>query len=305
RALPAPVWGRDELTELVAPRTPEEELLAEIWAELLGVGEVGVDDDFFELGGHSLLATQVVSRVREAFRVELELRQVFKAPTVAELTLSIREIWEKQQGIDSAPIRPMPRDGDRPLSFAQQRLWFLNQLQSGTTVYNMPAAVRLVGRVEVSLLESILHRIVRRHEALRTTFAAVAGRPVQVIAEDLRLPLPVADLGTLEETGREAETRRLAAADARRPFDLEAGPLIRVTLLRLAQEDHVVLVNMHHIVSDGWSMAVFTRELGVLYDALSRGRAVSGLAELPVQYADFAYWQRQWLEGEVLERELA
>ncbi|MCP4661664.1 MAG: amino acid adenylation domain-containing protein, partial [bacterium] len=305
RALPAPVWGRDEKTALVAPRTPEEELLADIWAELLGVGEVGVDDDFFELGGHSLLATQVISRVREAFRVELSLLRVFEAPTVAGLALSIREIREKEQGIDSAPIRPMPRDGDPPLSFAQQRLWFLNQLESGTPIYNMPSAVRLSGRVDASLLESILHRIVRRHEALRTTFAAAGGRPVQVIAEDLRLPLPVVDLGGLEETGRETETRRLAAEDARRPFDLEAGPLIRVTLLRLAQEDHVVLAGMHHIVSDGWSTAVFTRELGVLYDALSQGRAVSGLAELPVQYADFACWQRQWLKGEVLERELA
>ncbi|MCP4656984.1 MAG: amino acid adenylation domain-containing protein, partial [bacterium] len=305
RALPAPEWRHDEMSDLVAPRTQVEELLADVWAEILGLDRVGVDDNFFELGGHSLLATQVTSRVREAFGVELPLRRLFEAPTVGGLALSIQELWEQAKGVESAPIRPVPRDQAPPLSFAQQRLWFLDQLESGTAAYNIPMAVRLAGTVDAGLLESILHHIVRRHEALRTTFAVVADRPVQVIAEDLRLPLPVVDLGALEEPVREAESRRLTADEASRPFDLEAGPLIRATLLRLAQDDHVVLVNMHHIVSDGWSMAVFTRELGVLYDELSRGRSASGLAELPVQYADFAHWQRRWLEGEVLERELA
>ncbi|MCP4663312.1 MAG: amino acid adenylation domain-containing protein, partial [bacterium] len=310
RALPAPQWRHGEMSDLVAPRTQVEELLAGVWAEVLGLDQVGVDDNFFELGGHSLLATQVASRVREAFGVELALRRLFETPTVAGLALSIQEVWEQAKGVESAPIRPVPRDRELPLSFAQQRLWFLDQLEPGTAVYNIPSALRLSGTVDVELLQSIFHEILRRHEALRTTFGVTAGRaayggPVQVIAEDLRLPLPVVDLGTLEEPAREAETRRRAAAEARRPFDLAAGPLIRVTLLRLAQEDHVALVTMHHIVTDGWSMAIFVRELSALYGAFSLGRSASGLAELPVQYADFAYWQRQWLEGEVLERELA
>ncbi|MCP4654392.1 MAG: amino acid adenylation domain-containing protein, partial [bacterium] len=197
------------------------------------------------------------------------------------------------------------RDRDLPLSFAQQRLWFLDQLEPASPVYNIPSVVDLGGAVPVELLARVFNEVVRRHESLRTTFAAAAGRPRQVIAEELDLPLPVVDLRPLAAPEREAEARRLAAAEAVRPFDLRRGPLVRVTLLRLAAEHEVVLVTMHHVVSDGWSMEVVHREVAELYAAFSRGEPASALPELPVQYADFAHWQRQWLAGEVLEAELA
>ncbi|MCP4662547.1 MAG: AMP-binding protein, partial [bacterium] len=275
---------------------------AEIWAAVLGEGRVGVDDNFFELGGHSLLATQVVSRIRETFRVELPLPRLFEAPTVAELADAVRRLRREEQGVVPPPLVPVARDRRLPLSFAQQRLWFLDQLDPGSSAYNIPLAVRL-GAVEAALLERIFNEVVRRHEVLRTTFAAEAGEPRQVIAEQLHLPLPVVDLDRLAAEDRRLETERLAAAEARRPFDLKVGPLIRFTLVRLTAGEQVVMATMHHIVSDGWSMGVFLRELTVLGDAFARG-ASSPLAELPVQYADFAHWQRRWLAGEVLDTQL-
>ncbi len=194
--------------------------------------------------------------------------------------------------------------GSAPLSFAQQRLWFLDQLVPGSPFYNIPTAVRLTGQLDVTTLERSLDEIIRRHEALRTTFEAVAGRPVQVVAPTLTVPLPALDLRALSEAEREAGVRRLATAEAQQPFDLELGPLVRVTLLQLGDEEHVLLVTMHHIVSDGWSMSVFIRELVVLYQAFLSG-APSPLPELPIQYADFAVWQLQWLQGEVLEKQLS
>ncbi|MCP4664032.1 MAG: amino acid adenylation domain-containing protein, partial [bacterium] len=308
RALPAPEWTGPEDT-FVAPRDPTEELLAGIWAEVLGAEgtasrRVGATDNFFELGGHSLLATQVVSRIRETFRVELPVQRLFEAPTVAELADVVRGLRCEERGPAAPAMVPVSRDQELPLSFAQQRLWFLDQFEPGSPAYNLPAAVRLGGAVVPALLEQIFNEVVRRHEALRTTFTVTAGRPHQVIAEQLDLPLPVVELGRLPAAARAAEARRLAEEEALCPFDLSAGPLIRCTLLRLQEEDHAVLVTMHHIVSDGWSVGVFLRELTALHEAFSRGRP-SPLAELPLQYADFAYWQRQWLEGEVLEAELA
>src|SRR5215207_82440 len=191
-----------------------------------------------------------------------------------------------------------------PTSFAQQRLWFLDQLEPGTAAYNIPAAVRLHGALDVAAFGRALTEIVRRHEALRTTFAVRDGQPVQLIHPAGPLELPVTDLGHLGAELREAEARRLAAEEARRPFDLAAGPLLRVQLLRLADDEHVALLTMHHIVSDGWSMGVLVREVAALYEAFAAGRP-SPLAELPVQYADYAAWQRERLQGEVLDRQLA
>ncbi|MCP4662225.1 MAG: non-ribosomal peptide synthetase, partial [bacterium] len=202
------------------------------------------------------------------------------------------------------PLVPVARDRELPLSFAQQRLWFLDQFEPGSSVYNIPTVVPLPGAVPAELLERVFNEVVRRHESLRTTFAATAGRPRQVIAAELDLPLPVVDLQQPAAGEREAEARRLAAAEARRPFDLTRGPLVRVTLLRLAPENQVILVTIHHIVSDGWSMEVLRRELAVLFAAFLRGEPAP-LPELPLQYGDFAHWQRQWLVGEVLEAELA
>ncbi|MCP4655539.1 MAG: AMP-binding protein, partial [bacterium] len=297
-----------------APRTPTEEVLAGIWSRILGPTgpaprPIGVGENFFELGGHSLLATRVISRVREAFGVEIPVRQLFETPTVAGLA----EIVEKTRGEGRAlavpPLLPIPRVGGLPrqpvpLSFAQERLWFLDQLDPGSSTYNIPTAVRLAGRIEIPVLMASLREIVRRHEVLRTTFTrGDDGSPVQVISSRPDLQSALVDLRSLAAPALAAESRRLATREARRPFDLTRGPLLRVTLLRLAEAEHVMLFTIHHIASDGWSMGVLQRELAVLFGAFSAGRP-SPLNELPVQYADFAHWQRRWLAGEVLEAQL-
>ena len=202
------------------------------------------------------------------------------------------------------PMQAVSREKELPLSFAQERLWFLDQLELGSTAYNIPVAYSLKGPLDVDALKWSLDEIVRRHEVLRTTFEVVDGRPVQVIAMNLRLALPVADLRELPEAERETEVRRLHTEEAQQPFDLAQGPLLRVTLLRLGEEEHVLLLTMHHIVSDGWSMGIINRELSVLYEAFSAGKS-SPFSDPPIQYADFAVWQRRWLQGEVLEEQLS
>jgi len=286
-----------------APRTPAEELLAEIFAEVLQRPRVGADESFFDLGGHSLLATQVTSRVRTVFGVELPLRALFEAPTVEGLAGWL-ERSARDAGPAIVPIVQRSRDEPPALSFAQQRLWFLDQLEPGTPVYNIPAAVELSGRLDRTALAAALGEVVRRHEALRTVFRAVEGEPVQVVGEMAGLSVPLIDLQSLPERERAAEAGHLAAAEARRPFDLSRGPLLRTALLQTADERHVLLLTMHHIVSDGWSLGVLVRELGALYTAFHEGRP-SPLPELAIQYADFAAWQRRHLAGERLEAEIA
>ncbi|HWN42639.1 MAG TPA: amino acid adenylation domain-containing protein, partial [Thermoanaerobaculia bacterium] len=238
----------------VAPRTTTEELLARLWAEILKLQRVGVEDDFFELGGHSLLATRVVSRVREAFGVELPVRALFESPRIAALAARI----EREQSASILPIPPLPRGGELPLSFAQERLWFLEQLDPGSPVYNMPFALRLVGRLDLPALQAALAEIVRRHEVLRTTF-------VHNLASAVPVALPLIDLAVLPEEARGAEAERIAVEEARRPFDLARGPLFRFRLVEMGQEEYQLFVNLHHAVSDGGSIEVFLRELAALY----------------------------------------
>ncbi len=283
--------------------TPIEELLCGLWAELLKVDEVGVQDNFFDLGGHSLLATQVISRVREALGVELAMRTLFESPTVAGLARQVETALRGEQGTQAPPLAPVSRDQQLPLSFAQQRLWFIDQLEPGSAAYNVPTAVRLSGDLQVEALTRTLSEILRRHEVLRTTFAVVDGEPVQVIGDVHDFNLHITDLAQLSHDEREAEVSRLAQEEAQRPFDLTRGPLLRASLLRLAAGEHVALLTMHHIVSDGWSMGVLVNEVATLYEAFSAHKD-SPLPELPVQYADYAAWQRNWLQGEVLEQQM-
>ncbi|MFN8596435.1 MAG: amino acid adenylation domain-containing protein [Anaerolineae bacterium] len=301
RALPAPEFTASTDT-YVAPRTPLEELLCGIWEDVLRVPRVGVHDHFFALGGHSLLATQLASRLREALQIEVPLRELFDKPTVAELA----ELIEMQRHHGEAampPIEPAPRDGPLPLSFAQQRLWFLDQLLPGNLLYHIPTAVRLKGVLKVEALERSLNAIVQRHESLRTTFVARDGQPEQIIAPTLTIALPIVDLRALPDDQHEAEAVRLATADVCQPFDLARGPLLRAHLLCIAEDDHVIVLTMHHIVSDGWSMGVLTHELATLYAAFAADRP-SPLPDLPIQYADFAHWQRQTLAGDALDDQL-
>ncbi|HVG59538.1 MAG TPA: amino acid adenylation domain-containing protein [Hyalangium sp.] len=301
RALPAPEVERAQ--EYVAPQGETEQRLAEIWAEVLGVPRVGRRDHFFELGGHSLLATQLISRVRRTFQVELPVRAIFDAPTLEHFAGKLVEGPRPETGPVLAPV---PREGREglPLSFAQQRLWILDQLAPSSPLYNVPAAVRLTGNLDPEGLRAALEEVVDRHEALRTTFEAVDGEPVQRIHPRQSVRLPLMDLSGSPEAEREQLLTEACAREAQRPFDLRRGPLLRARLLRVAPSDHVLLLVMHHIVSDGWSMGRLFRELAELYDAHTRGRPPA-LAPLPIQYADYAVWQRQWLAGEVLERQLA
>ncbi|HEX8690813.1 MAG TPA: amino acid adenylation domain-containing protein, partial [Longimicrobium sp.] len=303
RALPAP--DRAAAGAYLAPRTAAEEVLAGIWGEVLDLERVGVEDNFFELGGHSLVATRVVSRVRQAFGVEIPLRAVFEAQTVGALARRVEEMRGAGAGVQAPPVVPVPRDGELPLSFAQQRLWFLDRLQPGSAVYNIPIALRLQGALDAGALARALTGVARRHEVLRTTFAATAdGRPVQVVHPPAPVPLPVVDLSALDAGPREAEAARLASEEASRPFDLARGPVLRCALLRLDAGEAVGLFTLHHIASDGWSTGILRREVTALYEAAVRGEEAD-LPALPVQYADYAVWQRRWLEGEVLDRQVA
>jgi amino acid adenylation domain-containing protein/non-ribosomal peptide synthase protein (TIGR01720 family) len=287
-------------TSAAPPRTPAEEVVAGIFAALLGRERVSRAESFFDLGGHSLLAAQVVSRLLEAFGVELPLQRIFASPTVEGVAAQLEAARSAGETVEGPPLVPVARDGEIPLSFAQQRLWFLEQLAPGGAAYHIPAALRLRGGLDVAALEASLRAIVDRHEALRTAFPAVGGRAVQAISRRCDPGLPLVDL-----TGRgEDEARRLAAEEAARPFDLERGPLLRARLLRLAPEEHVLLLVLHHIVADGWSVGVFTRELAGLYPAAVEGRP-SPLPPLSLQPADVAVWQRSRLAGEGLERGVA
>jgi amino acid adenylation domain-containing protein len=296
RALPAPAWA-DASAAGAAPRTPAEEVLAGLWAELLGADRIGPDDDFFALGGHSLLATRMLSAIRRRFGVEVPVRALFEAPTLAGLAARI--VQAQARGGDAAPpVVPVDRGRPLPLSFAQQRLWFLDQLAPGSPFYNMPYALRLAGVLDVAALERAIGALVARHESLRTSFAGADGEAVQRIAPAVPFVLavePVADEAAAGEAARE---------EALRPFDLAAGPLFRARVLRVAQDDHLLLLTLHHVIADGWSLDVLFRELAALYAAFAEGRD-AGLPPLPAQYADYAVWQRRWLEGPVLDAQLA
>jgi len=292
-----------------APRTPAEEVVAAVWCSLLGLPWVSRSADFFTLGGHSLLATQVVSRLRAATGAELAVRDLFAAPTVAALASAVEAALSAGSSLAAAPaLLPVPRGAEgMPLSFAQERLWFLDRLQPGNTAYNIPLALAARGDARPAALAAALCEMVRRHEVLRTTFGLRGGRAVQVIAPPSPWMLPVVDLAALPARDRAAEASRLATQEAGRPFDLERGPVLRTTLLRLAPSEHALLLNVHHIAADGWSLGVMTAEIAALYRAAATpGQpSASPLPPLPVQYADFAVWQRAWLQGEVMERQLS
>jgi amino acid adenylation domain-containing protein len=286
------------------PRTPIEEVIANIWSSVLGLERVGRSDNFFDLGGHSLLATRLVSRLGQTFGVELPLRALFEHPTVGTLAEVIEQARRAGTTPSAPPLERVERSVAPPLSFAQQRLWFLDQLESGTPLYNIPAAIRLSGHLDVAALSRALTDVVQRHEALRTTFAARGGEAVQIINEPQPLDLPVTNLSALSEPEREAAAARLCAEEAARPFDLSTGPLLRVSLLQLGEAEHVLMLTMHHIVSDGWSAGVLVSEVGTLYAAFTQGKE-SPLTELPIQYADYAAWQRERVSGEFLNTQLA
>jgi len=299
RALP--VRREPVAEERKGPLSPVEEVLAAIFEEVLAVDIVALEDDFFELGGHSLTATQVLSRVRRDFGVELSIREFFELPTVAELA---RQVAGARRELVGGPAPESgAADDEAPLSFAQQRLWFLDRLEPGSPLYNIPLVIGLRGSLRPAILEACLREIVRRHEVLRTAFRSRHGRPLPAVTAVETLDLPAVDLRSLPGAIADAELDRLAAYEARLPFDLAVAPLMRATLVRRAPQNHQLLLTVHHIAADGWSLAVLIRELRALY-RLYTGVDDQAPAEPALQYADFAAWQRQWLRGSVLERQL-
>ena len=304
KRLPVPDQSRPELAEtFVAPSTPTEKTIAEVWLEVLGLNQIGIRDNFFELGGDSLLAVRVVSRLRQAFEVEVPVAALFEAPTIAMLAEGLTTARWGRKTSPELPITRASRDGNVPLSFSQQRLWFIDQLNPGTFAYNMPVAVRLEGILDAGVLRECLNEIVRRHEILRTTFTVVTGEPGQTISPNASIELPLIDLSGQPAAEREAEARRIMLAEAQRPFDLARGPLMRCTLLRLTARQHVLVVVMHHVVSDGWSLDVFLGELASLWDTRTTGVGAP-LPELPIQYADYAIWQRESLHDQKLKQDV-
>ncbi|HEU4328800.1 MAG TPA: amino acid adenylation domain-containing protein, partial [Roseiflexaceae bacterium] len=322
KALPAPDTTRLESDQpYEAPRTQLESLLAGMWAEHFRANRVGIRDNFFELGGNSIQAAVLINRLQEQIGEYVSVIALFEAPTVADLAgylaqhhgaaLAARGLSATEPGTPSAAagaldtIPPAPRGPDAllPLSFAQQRLWFLDQLEPGSPLYNVPTGVRMRGTLDTAALQRSLDDLVERHESLRTAFAQVDGQPIQLIAPATSLPIALIDLSDLPAPERETTARSAIVAEAQRPFDLARSPLARATLVRLGQQEHILLLNLHHIVSDGWSMGVLIRELAALYAAHVRGQRAA-LPPLPVQYADFAVWQRGWFQGSLLEQQL-
>jgi FkbH-like protein len=287
----------------VAPRTPLEEMLAGIWAEILGLKQVGVNDHFVELGGHSLLAAQILSRVQNTLQVELSLAALFESPTIASLAGCIKRVMDGPPGLQPSPIQRVPREDPLPLSFAQQQLWLVDLMDPGNIAYNIACPLRLSGTLDIAALQQSLAEIARRHESLRTTVALVDGQPVQNIAPASPFALPLVDLSHLPKTGQAAQALYLSRDKVRRPFDLAIGPLWRATLFRLAETEHLLLLTLHHIIGDGWSWGVLLRELATLYQALASGQP-SPLPDLLLQYADYAVWQRAWLRDERLAAKL-
>jgi amino acid adenylation domain-containing protein len=306
KSLPAPETGRSGLTNFVAPRSHVEEILAGLWMQTLNVDQVGIDDNFFDLGGHSLLATRLLSRVRRSLDVELRLDQLFSAPTIAGMAKEVEAAQQAVGKLQAPPIVPVERSEALLLSYPQLRLWFLDQLEPGTTAYNIRMAVRLTGPLNLNAFEQSLTEIIRRHEPLRTNFVAIEGEPRQMIADPPQVfGATIIDLTHLRESEREAEAKRLANIEAQTPFDLSKDLMLRACLIRLnrEEEESLLVVTTHHIAGDGWSMGLLFDELSVLYRSFARGEE-SPLPELPIQYADFAVWQRNWLQSAVLDEQL-
>jgi amino acid adenylation domain-containing protein len=301
QALPDPTRpGLSEGADFVPPRGPVEAALAEIWRELLGGALIGAHDGFFERGGHSLLALQLLGRVRQIFDVEVPLESFLDEPTVSRLACLVGRGLAEGTAVRGMPLMPVPRDGPLPASFAQERLWFLDQLEPARISYHIPSAVRLEGPLDIPALNRAFNEVVLRHEVLRTTLVSDGGIPRQVIAERMDLPLTVEDLSGLPESERERHALMRIREHAEQPFDLARGPLVRAGLLRLGDREHIAIVTMHHAISDGWSIGILVRELATLYECFRRGEP-SPFPEPAIQYVDYAVSQRNWVQGESLK----
>lgn len=305
RKLPSPDWSRPGTTAVfIPPRNPIEELVAAIWVEALGVEQVGIHDNFFDLGGHSLLAAKIVSRIQQQLSVELPLRKIFESQTVASLAENVASALEGNSTTRLPPIKQTERKALLPLSFGQQRLWFLDQLDPGNPAYNIPFAIRFRGPLDLYALHLSVNEILARHEALRMAFTTVGAEPRQSINPAARAGFSLIDLTQLPQSRRDGEATILASKESRRRFDLARGPLLRATLIRTDDQDHLAVFVFHHIASDGWSVEIFARELATFYESFTSGTTAS-LPDLPIQYVDYVHWQRELITRDVLEESLS
>ncbi|BAY66403.1 amino acid adenylation [Calothrix brevissima NIES-22] len=289
----------------VTPQTEVEAKIATVWQKVLNLANIGIYDNFFELGGNSLLIFQVNNQLRQIFAIDLSIPELFKYPTIQSLGAYLQQFNSQDDSCEQLQIKPLSQESNYfLLSFAQQRLWFLDQLQPGNTVYNISQAIHLKGSLNITALEQSFREIINRHAALRTTFTTVDGRPVQIISSVADFTMPVVDLTDLAANQQQLQVQKLATQEAQHSFDLVKGPLLRVKLLKLSEAEHILLFVIHHIVADAKSCAIIIREIAILYEAFSQGEP-SPLPELSLQYSDFAHWQRQWLQGKVLETQLA
>ncbi|BCL83201.1 non-ribosomal peptide synthetase [Ktedonobacteria bacterium brp13] len=305
RSLPVPERSEVEAGEqTVAARTPVEEIILTIYRDILGVEQIDIHESFFDLGGHSLLATQVISRIRKLMHVEVPLRSLFEMPSVTGLAQHVEQHLRHDLVRALPSIVPVSREQDFSLSFAQQRLWFQEQLTSGHSAYAVPLPIKLQGPLHVAILEKCVQEIVQRHESLRTTFVMHSDEPIQVINPTSHIALPIIDLAMVDEDKKLSEALQVMNADILQRFDLSHGPLIRMCLLRLRDDEHLFYIIVHHIVFDAWSIVIFLRELSLLYTAFVQEQP-SPLTQPSLHYADFAAWQHQWLTGEVLDTLLA
>ncbi|SEC97784.1 non-ribosomal peptide synthetase [Pseudomonas marginalis] len=300
RALPAPVW---QTREHIEPETPLQQQIAAIWREVLGLPQIGLRDDFFALGGHSLLATQIISRTRQACDVELPLRTLFEASELGAFAEQVGLIQASGQRNQQTAIATVDRSLPVPLSYSQQRMWFLWQMEPDSPAYNVGGMARLRGVLDVGRFEAALQALIMRHETLRTTFPSVDGVAYQKVSAQTGLRMDWQDMSALNEGEREQRLQQLADHEAHTPFNLETGPLLRTCLVKAGEREHYLVLTLHHIVTEGWAMDIFARELSALYEAFIDER-LSPLAPLPVQYLDYSVWQRQWLESGERQRQL-
>jgi amino acid adenylation domain-containing protein len=302
RALPRPTLDTIMAgAEYAAPVGETEQRMAGIWQEILGIDRIGREDDFFESGGDSILATRCIARLREEFQVDISLRKIFECPSIKALSKEVAAAAAHRQG--ALAIKKAPRDGHIPLSFPQERLWFLQELDAGSVAYFVPRVIRMKGKLQAALIERTFTEIIRRHEIMRTVFANVDGQPVQQIRSPYPFKIPVMDWSGFEKEEQEQRVSAFLNDEGRRSFDFENGPLLRVTLLKLKEEEHLFVLTEHHLIHDGWTQGVLLREFITLFTAFFEGRP-SPLPELSIQYGDYAYWQRNYLKGQVLERKL-
>ncbi|NUM34973.1 MAG: amino acid adenylation domain-containing protein [Candidatus Brocadiae bacterium] len=294
-----------EQKKIVLPRTPIEEMISALWCNLLGKKTIGIEESFFDLGGHSLLATQVLSRICDTFQVQIAIHNLFDCPTIESLAKAIEGLLASEENrYRSIPLLRISRQKEIPLSFAQQRLWFLDKMDPGIAAYNIPAFVALEGEISIEILEKSIQEIIRRHEALRTIFLEEEGNPRQAILPYRPFALEVVNLKHINPQEREKSILERALEEARNPFDLATYPLFRIILWKIGEQNYRLLINIHHIISDGWSISIFLRELASLYHAFSQGKPCP-LPEPVVQYADFSASQRNFLQGEKLASQLA